>query len=101
MSKHHWRVWECSQCMDHTGFAPAHSGVCFPSLHCSGSAGVLFKAGAAFCALPGSKLLWFGFLGTLQMHRLGWASVLCPSQVQAAQVTRCLAHTLPQVDRVS
>ena len=100
-SKHHWRVWECSQCMDHTGFAPTHSGVCFPSLHCSGSAGVLSRAGPAFCALPRSKLLRFGFLGTLQMHRLGWACVLCPSQVQAAQVTRCLARTLPQVDRVS
>ena len=28
---------ECSQCMDHTGFAPAHGGVCFPGLHCLGS----------------------------------------------------------------
>ena len=28
---------ECSQCMGHTGFAPAHSGVCFLGLHCLGS----------------------------------------------------------------
>ena len=28
---------ECSQCMDHTGFAPAPGGMCFPGLHCSGS----------------------------------------------------------------
>ena len=27
------------------------------------------------------------------MHRLGWACVLCPSQVQAAQVTRCVEST--------
>ena len=28
---------ECLQCLGYTGFAPAHSGACFPSLHCSGS----------------------------------------------------------------
>ena len=28
---------ECLQCMDHTEFAPAHSCMCFLSLHCSGS----------------------------------------------------------------
>ena len=28
---------ECSQCLDHTGFAPTHRGVCFLGLHCSGS----------------------------------------------------------------
>ena len=86
---------ECSQCMDYTGFAPAHSGVCFPSLHCSGSAGILSKAGPAFYTLPRSKLLRFRFLGTPQMHRLGWACVLCPPQVRAAQATRCLvsAHS--------
>ena len=86
---------ECSQCMDHTGFAPAHSGVCFPSLHCSGSAGILSKAGPAFYALPRSKLLRFMFLGTPQMHRLGWTCFLCPSQ--AAQANRFLASALSQV----
>ena len=49
---------ECLQYMDHTGFAPVHSGVCFPGLHCSGSS-VLFralsKAGPEICALPRSK----------------------------------------------
>ena len=34
------------------------------------------------------------FLGTPQRHRLGWVCVLCPSQVRAAQATRCLASTL-------
>ena len=28
---------ECSQFMDHTGFATAQGRVCFPDLHCSGS----------------------------------------------------------------
>ena len=32
--------------------------------------------------------------GTPQRHRQCWAGVLCPSQVQAAQVTRCLASAL-------
>ena len=36
-------------------------------------------------------------LGTPQRHRLGWACVLCPSQVGAAQATRCWASTLSQV----
>ena len=30
---------------------------------------------------------------TTLMHRLGWACVLCSSQVRAAQVMRCLAST--------
>ena len=61
------------------------------------------------CSLPGSsvhgiyraRVLEWGaiafsirFLGTPQRHRLGWACVLCPSQVRAAQATRCLASTL-------
>ena len=67
------------------------------------SSGVLFKVGPAFCALPRSKLLRlrFSFLGTSQRHRRGWACILCPSQVQAAQETRCLAGGLSQVDCAS
>ena len=63
------------------------------------SAGVLFKVGPAFCALPRSKPLRFS--GTPQGHRLGWAYTSCPSQVQAAQETRCLASGLTQVGRAS
>ena len=44
--------------------------------------------------LPRSKPLMFRLSGTPQRHRLGWACILCPSQVQAAQATRCLASTL-------
>ena len=50
----------------------------------------LSEASPGLYALPRSKLLRFRYSGTLQRHRLGWACVLCPSQVQAAQVTRCL-----------
>ena len=39
-------------------------------------------------------MLRFRFLGTPQRRRLVWACVLCPSQVRAAQVTRCLASAV-------
>ena len=56
---------ECSQCLGHTGFAPAHSKCAFPvytaqALGCS--AGELSNAGPGLRALPRSKL--FRFLRT-------------------------------------
>ena len=74
---------ECSQCTDHTRSAPAHSCVCFPCLHCSGSrvlCRALSKVEPVFHALLRSKLLRFRFSGSLQGHRPGWACVLCSSQ---------------------
>ena len=56
---------------------------------CSGSR-LLCRKWALVCvhfpSLSHSSL----FLGTPQMCRLAWACVLCPSQVRAAQATRCL-----------
>ena len=91
---------ECSQSTDHTGFSPTYGGVDFQVYTAQApgcSAGELSKAGPAFCALPRSKLLQFRFSGTPQRHRHGWACVLCPSQVQAAQATRFFASALSQV----
>ena len=71
--------------------------VCFHGLHFSGSRLLcqeLSEAGPGLHALPRSKPLRFRFSGTPQRHRLGWACVLCPSQIQSAQVTRCLASTV-------
>ena len=65
------------------------------------SAGILSKAGPAFYTLPRSQLLRFRFSDMPQGHRLTWACVLCPSQVPAAQMTRCLVSTQSQVDRAS
>ena len=67
---------ECSRCLGHTGFAPAHSVCAFPiytvqALGCS--AGELSEAGPGLHAVPRSKLLRFRFSGTLQRCRLGWA----------------------------
>ena len=75
-----------------------------PGLHWSGcSAGKLSKAGPGLHALPRSKPFWFrfSFSGTPQRHKLSWACILCPSQVQAAQLTRFLASILhsPQVGK--
>ena len=88
---------ECLQCMDHTGFTPTH-GVCAFLVYTAQapgcSAGELAKAGPGLHALPRSKLLRFRFSCIPQRHRLGWACVLCPSQVRAAQATRCLASAL-------
>ena len=81
----------------HTGFAPTH-GVCAfmgYNSHAPGCfAGELSKVGPGLHALPRSKPLRFRFSGTPQRHRLYWAYVLCPSQVQAAQVTRYLASAV-------
>ena len=88
---------ECSQCLGHTGFAPTHGVCAFPVYTAQApgcSAGELSKAGPGLRALPRSKLLRFRFLGTPQRHRLGWACVLCPSQVRAAQVTGCLVSAV-------
>ena len=95
---------ECSHCLGHTGFVHAHGVCAFPVYTAQApgySAGELSKAGPGLCALPSSKLLRFRFLGSPQRHRLSWACVLCPFQVQAAQATRCLASALSQVDSAS
>ena len=77
---------ECSQCMDQAGFAPAR-GVCLLAPGCS--AGAPSKVGSVFRALPRSKPLRFS------------SCVLCLSQVQAAQLTRCLASALSQLGGAS
>ena len=88
---------EFLQCLGHTGFAPAHDMCAFLDYtvqfpRCC--AGELSEAGPGLSALPRSKPLRLRFLGTPQKHRLGWACILCPLQIQAAQATRCLASAL-------
>ena len=85
---------ECSQCMDHTGFAPAQ-GMCTLLVYTAQvpgcSARELSIVGPGFCVLARSKLLRFRFSGTPQRYRLGWA--FC-AQVWAAQASRCLVSAL-------
>ena len=88
---------ECLQYLGHTGFASAHGSCAFPiytsqALGCS--ARELPEAGPGLCAFPRSKPLRFSFLGSPQRGRLCLACVFCPSQVRAAQATRCLASSV-------
>ena len=90
-NKYHWRVWGVLAVSRPRWVCPRSQRVCFPCLHCLGSRLLcweLSEAGPGLHALPRSKL--FRFSGSPQRLRLGWACVLCLSQVRAAQVTRCL-----------
>ena len=72
-----------SQCLSHAWPAPGHSA------HSSGSRLLcreLSEASPRLHAPPRSKLLRLRHSGSPQRCRLGWACVLCPSQVRAAQV---------------
>ena len=84
MSQPHW-------------ICPRSPHVCFPYLHCLGFRLLGLEpseAGPGLYALPRSKPLRFRYSGSPQRHRHGWACVLCPSQVRAAQVARCLASAV-------
>ena len=90
---------ECSQCLGHTGFAPAH-GVCAFLVYTAQapgcSAGELSKAGPEFCAPPRSKPLSFRFSGTPQRQtRLGLCCVPFPGlSISGDEVLG--KHTLPR-----
>ena len=95
LNKYHWRVWGVLSVSGPHWVCPCSQHVCFPSLHCPGSRLLcweLSEVGPGLHALPRSKL--FRFSGTPQRHKLSWACVLCPSQVRAAQTTRCLVSSL-------
>ena len=71
--------------------------MCPPCPHCSGSRLLRQEpsvAGPGLHAPPRSKPLRFRHSGSPQRHRLIWTCVLCPSQVQAAQVMRCLVSAV-------
>ena len=86
---------ECLQCLGPHWLCSPPPVCAFPIYNAQApgcSAGELSKVGPGLPALPRSKPLRFTFLGTTQRHRLSWACVLCPSQVQADQATRCLTR---------
>ena len=73
---------ECSQYMDHSGFAPAFGVYALPVYTAQDpgcSARELSRPGLH--EFPRTKWLRFRFSGTAQRHRLGWACILCPSLV--------------------
>ena len=96
-NKYHCRVWGVLTVFPPHWVYPRSWHVHFPSLHCSSSRLLcweLSEADPGLHALPRSKPLRFTFSGIPQRHRPGWARVLCPSQVRAAQVTRSLVSTV-------
>ena len=91
-------------CLGHTGFALLTASVLSQSTLLRLQVAVLgnFLGWALGCVHfpepgqgPRSTPLRFRVSGTPQRHRLSWACVLCPSQLRAAQATRCLvsAHS--------
>ena len=93
----------CSQCLSHTGPAPAHCMCTLPAhtaqaLGCS--TGKPSKAGPGLHVPPRSKPLRFRHSGSPQRRRLTWACILCSSQVRAARVMRCLASKVAATYRL-
>ena len=86
----------CLQCLSHAEPVPAHG------THSSGSRLLRreqSEAGPGLHAPPRSKPLRLRHSGSPQRRRLGWACVLCPSQVRVARVFgergRCDLSPLP------
>ena len=93
----------CARSLSATLGLPHSQSMCPPCPHCSGSRLLRrepSQAGPGLHAPPRSKLLRFRHLGSPQRCRLGWACVLCPSQVRAAQVMRCLASEVAATYRL-
>ena len=86
----------CSQCLSPTGPVPAHGA------HRSGSRLLCrepSEAGPGLHAPPQSKPLRLRHSRSPPRHRLGWACILCPSQVRAArefgECGRCALSPFP------
>ena len=88
---------ECSQCMDHTEFAPLTASVLSQSTLLRlqvALQGELSKAGPGFCALPRFKLLRFRFSTKAQ----GWLDMrLVPFPGPSALGNKVLSEALSQV----
>ena len=83
---------------------PRSRCMCPPCPHSSGSRLLCREpsnAGPGLHAPPRSKPLRFRHSGTPQSLRLCWAWVLCPSQLGAAPVMRCLANVVTATYRLS
>ena len=95
-NKYHWHVWGVLTVSGPHRVWPRSQRVCFHGLHSSGSRLLCWNSlrWALGCVhFPGLSHSGSGSQ-VLDKGPDGWASVLCPSQVRAAQVTRCLASAL-------
>ena len=93
----------CSQCLSHTGPAPSH-GACILPAHTAQALGCSTgnrpRPALGCLHLPGLSLSGSGTRESSEAQTLGWACVLCPSQVRAAQVMRCLASAVAATYRL-
>ena len=102
-NKYHWHLWGVLAVSQPHWVCPRSRRVCFPCLQCSGSTLLcweLAEAGPGLYAPPRSKSLRFRYSGAPQRHRLGWACILCPSLVRAAQVTKYWANSVAATSRL-
>ena len=79
---------ECSQCMDHTGFAPAQGVCAFPAYTAQApacSAGELSKVGLCLVLFPGPSRSGSGSRALHKGTDSAGPCVSCTSQAQAAQ----------------
>ena len=84
----------CSQCLSHTGSAPVHGACSLPAhtaqaLGCSTGNHPWPALGCLHFQVQAAQVQALGWSSEAQP--LGWTCVLCPSQIRAAQVMRCLA----------
>ena len=96
-NRYHWRLWGVLTVSQPHWVCPRSRHVCFPCVHRLGSRLLcweLSEAGPGLHAPPRSKPLRFRYSSSPQRHRFSWACILCPSQVRAAQVTRCLVSAV-------
>ena len=97
-NKYHWCLWGVLTMSQPHWVCPTHGMCAFPvytasALGCSAGNCLRLALGCMhFLGL--NKLLRFRHWGTPQRRRLGWACILCPSQVRAAQMTRCLVSVV-------
>ena len=87
----------CQQCLSCTGPAPCSWRVHPSCPHSSGSRLLRrepLEAGPGLHAPPRSKPLRFRHSGSPQRRRLCWACILCPSQLRASRMMRCLVSAV-------
>ena len=88
----HWRAGALAVCGPHW-VCPAHACALSRStlLRLQVALPGTVEGGPLVHALPRAKSPRFRFSGPPHGCRRGWACAVCPSQVRAAQATRCLA----------
>ena len=91
-NKFHWHVWGVLSVSEPHWVCPCSRCMCPPGPHCSGSRLLHWEPTEASPELHAPPR--FRLSGSPQRCRVSWACVLCPFQVRAAQVMRCLASTV-------